>query len=320
MIPFHHNVNSSFVIDDALRQLSLMCKQEELWYSKVDYTRSEKSSSQNKELDIDEYSRCQMMTWCFDVANFCNLNHNTVEMAMNYIDRFMMTSAGHDVLFDRSLYQLVCMTALYTITKVQELRCIDLPLLQSLSRNLYTEKQFATMESVMLNAVHWHINAPTTAMYIDLILKLIPTSVIPICHHEHIRKHAQEQAEYLLLEKRMISTKSSVIAYCSIMSVIDELNCMNDILSTQLPLALNIDSTTAEIKWICRHLYSTMNTFSSSLSSIQISIEQQKEEAYECYPIHEKINMTSLLSSTTKNMTSSCISPQNVSVTLHENT
>lgn len=333
MIPIHHNDDSSSDdIDDVICQLSLMFQQEERWYSKVDYIHraqqehqqqqvESKSSSppsptssrhHNKEFDIDEHSRFQMMTWCYDVANFCNLDHNTVEMTMNYIDRFMMTSSAYDALYNRSIYQLVCMTSLYTIAKVHELTCIDLELLCSLSQNLYTDEDFVSMESVMLNAIQWHINSPTTSMYINLLLKLIPTSIIPISHHTRIYKRANEQAEYLLRESKMISTKSSVIAYCSLISVLEEMNSSSTnhsiLLTTQIALAVHIDSITDEMIWIYQHLYGSIKTFYSSSSKEQ----PQKHHEGEFYPENE----TTSLSVTTKGLCISCLSPQHVSITV----
>lgn len=291
---------------DVLCQLSLMCQQENRWYKKLNYIRRAQQhqdnltgTSHHKVLDIDEYSRTQMMTWCYEVADFCHLNHTTVEMAINYMDRFMMTSQGHDALYDRNLYQLVCMTSFYTIAKVHESTCMGPELLRALSHNLYTEDQFISMESVMLNAVKWNVNSPSTTMYIDLLLKLTPTSVIPIEHRELIHKHATNQAECLLRDATLLSTKSSEIAYCSLMIFLQGLYKVNNRISTELALAVGIHSVTDEIRLIHKH----WNGRADALLPLQ---RQQQFNPQESSP--------SL--SATKTKSCYCLSPNNVLVSL----
>lgn len=292
--------------DDVLCQLSLMCQQEDRWYTKHDYILEAQKYQQNRndsqtfhqmELDIDEKARIQMMMWCYQVTDFCGFNHNTVEVAMNYTDRFMMTPQGKNALYDRNLYQLICMTALYTISKVHESKCMSPQILCALSRGLYTEEQFVSMESVMIQAVRWKLNSPTTSTFIDLLLKLIPTSLMPIGHRELIHSHATKLAESLLCNETLLSTKSSVIAYCALMRVLDELSITNGIMAIQLALSVGISSLTEEIMVIQKNLYGY---------SDRMSPESQKERSFS-----PGRSFPTLLE--TESMSLCCLSPTQVS-------
>jgi Cyclin, N-terminal domain len=283
----NNNNNNNNNDDDVLRQFSLMCQQEERYYHKVNYFQMDSlkkklhhdtndnnalgsvshhthhPNSKQQLFDIDEYSRQQMMTWCYDVAHYCHFQNTTVEMAMNLMDRFMMTNQGHDALYDRTRYQLVCMTAFYTIAKIHEHKCIDLTLLSSLSQNMYTEQQFVSMESVILHSVHWYVNAPSTTTYIDLMLQLIPTTMLHQCHHEMIYQAATEYAKHLLYEPNLLSIKSSVIAYYSLTHVFQKMETSinhhtNIILSKYLSCFFDFISEDCKdemTSWMKRHFF-----------------------------------------------------------------
>jgi Cyclin, N-terminal domain len=221
-------VESSTEIEDLLHQLSLMCQQEDQFYGKSDYIRTAKQRQQQQQqqqrqhqassllsqlshpkvVDVDEIKRSLMVTWCYDVATFSNLNASVVEIAMNIVDRFMATTIGNDVIYDCNVYQLICMTALYTTAKVHETTCIDLKLLQRLSGDLYTDEQFVAIESIMLQALQWRVCPPTTSMYIDLMIQMIPGSILSFEERPRIYKLAIKEAERLMREPSLYTIKS----------------------------------------------------------------------------------------------------------------
>lgn len=294
MFPIHL-MFSNDEIEEALNKLSLMCQQEERSYKKIDYFCLEQPSRQ---FDVDHISRHQMMAWCDQVIDFCQLNHESVELAMNYLDRYVMTEQGREALRDRSLYQLACMTALYTTVKIHEATCMNPEMLCKLSHGLYTEQQFVAMEAKMLQAVQWKVNAPTTKAYIDLLLQLTPTDV-PMEYHDLIRQYASQQAECLLRVSTLIATKASVIAYCSLISVLHSLNFINPTTATLLASSVGIYAATDEIMLIQKHL---------SESSVAVHSPQH----YEVSEIHPNTSLCAMNNASVSNYGTS---PQYVAMT-----
>lgn len=72
-------------------------------------------------VDID--CRYKMIVWCRQVVTYCGFRLELVEITMNYLDRycFLCPVARQD----RSVYQLVSMTALYTAAKIHGTHCMD---------------------------------------------------------------------------------------------------------------------------------------------------------------------------------------------------
>ena len=66
--------------------------------------------------------RKQMAEWCFSVADLCKIRTETVEIAMNILDRFV--SYQIDVMTDPELFQLACTTAFYIAVKIHDITSI----------------------------------------------------------------------------------------------------------------------------------------------------------------------------------------------------
>merc|ERR1712226_396506 len=86
-------------------------------------------------------SRKKMVAWCFQVVDFCKFQRETVSIAMNLLDRFMMTSQSQVAKTDVKVYQLAAMTALYTAVKIHEPEVMDPKLISNLSRGVYQPEE-----------------------------------------------------------------------------------------------------------------------------------------------------------------------------------
>ena len=184
--------------------------------------------------------RYNMVDWCYRMINFCNLNRETVAIAMNYVDRFVVTEQGQSYLTSDTLYQLVAVTALYTAIKVHEIQSIDLQSLVNVSKGTYSLKQIERVEREIVNALQWRMNPPTAMSFVRSLIELIP-------HHyklsakvrESILKLSRVQAEYAVFDQELANSKMSTVGYCSL------INAMRTMIRDQVMLK-NIKHTLAQ--------------------------------------------------------------------------
>ena len=95
---------ASAIIADSL---SLMMEQECTTYACLDYfetknnrlVEQEAICKEDKKITPDD--RQKVVSWCYDIVDQCQLNRETVALAMNMVDRFMYTSSLHP---DKMLY------------------------------------------------------------------------------------------------------------------------------------------------------------------------------------------------------------------------
>merc|ERR1712072_13392 len=123
---------------------------------------------------VDATCRFLMAKWFNEVAGFCHYKSETVAIAMNCLDRFVMSPAGREILLDRDLYQLAAMTALYSSVKIHEQEAMDPNLVSTLSRGVHSPEAVEAMERKMPAAVQWRVNQPSSMSFARLMIDLIP--------------------------------------------------------------------------------------------------------------------------------------------------
>lgn len=246
----------------ANETLLTMCRQESDGYETMDYLQQEeKEESLTNEhcplhkvkiLDINEDSRCKMVAWCHQVVDFCNFDRETVLISMNILDRFMMTPSGKQVKFDRKIYQLAAMTALYTAVKVHESEAMDPRLISSLSQGYYTCEQVDAMELKILTALTWRVNPPTSMAFVRQYVALLPK--MDDCIVEAVYDLSRFQTEVAVLEYNCLTVKPSTLALCSLINALDNVGVEEKVigqLQSQLDGAITMDERMAEIQeWL----------------------------------------------------------------------
>lgn len=264
---------SSENVQESVARLQAMCYQEETAYATCDFFQHHgqnialhKLPGNVNSFDIDAESRTQMVDWCFQVIDFCKFNRETAEIAMSYVDRFMLSPNGRNALCNRSYYQLACMTALYTAVKIHEPEAMDPTLVAKLSRGLYASQEIEAMELTMLSALQWRVNPPTSASFVREFLQILPqglfsqleTSQFDVVVNDLIRL----QTDMTVRDYRYINVKTSHIAYCAFM------NAMETVLGNEEKLigyigcilaeAIGIDCNSCAIVDIQSHLYESV--------------------------------------------------------------
>ena len=176
-------------MDDIAAQLSAMQHQESSSsssaYANIDYLQLQDTTNDN---DNDKasssssrhehiLSRSKMCTWSYQLTDMTKLSRLAVIRSMNYLDRFLAThptnSTASHALHDKRLYQLISMTCLYIAIKLYEPLTMDASLLSEISAGCYTTFEIIDMESIILNALSWRLNGPTSQEYIPLLLGLV---------------------------------------------------------------------------------------------------------------------------------------------------
>lgn len=175
-------------------------------------------------LNVDAECRSKMVGWCFQIADYCKFQRETVEIAINYLDRFLATVEGSKAKYDPQLYQLAAMTSLYMAVKIHEPQAMDLKTVARLSRDAYTPEDIQAMEQSILFALQWKLNPPTALTFVRLLLEAIPEGVLPEDVRPAIYDVTKYQAELAVNESELITVKASVIAYCALLNSLESLS------------------------------------------------------------------------------------------------
>jgi hypothetical protein len=202
--------------DETMSKIEVMLLQEES-YRTTDYLADEMTS-------LIE-ARQKMVHWMLSVAEFCRFQRETVEIAMNYADRFFLTTTKEkdsQFVSDPDLFQLVCMTSLYTAVKINEERVIDPAFVSTLSRGVHTPVDIETMEVALLDALNWRVNPPTTLSFVQEYLELLSSSFLDSKKTvQSVCNLTAQQIEFAVMRYEFISEKPSEIAYCALMNAME---------------------------------------------------------------------------------------------------
>lgn len=228
---------------DTLRAM----QSQEVAYAKRDFLsefQTTSSSSSNSggngngrmmDLDIDRDCRDKMCEWTYQIIDFCKFDRESVEIAMNYLDRFLLTrsESATRALHDRSVYQLASMSALYTAVKIHEPQALNPTVVSQLSRNTYSTQQIEEMEASMLQALDWRVNPPTALAFVREFIRIMmippnggsgetdPTSELAASTQATILALAAMQTEHAVGDYSLISTPASSIAYCAFLNAME---------------------------------------------------------------------------------------------------
>jgi len=255
------NSFSSSKVDTTLSTLAAMRHQEDRGYLVSDclYQSEPAQAVANRPLhEVDVDCRNKMTAWCYQVVDFCKFSRETVEISMNYLDRYMMSSAGHVARADRKLFQLAAMTSLYTAVKIHEPEAMDPKLVSSLSRGTYTVQQVEEMEANLLGALQWRLNPPTSLSFARMFLELIPEDVLDQATRDTAYDITKYQTELAVSEIDFVSTKASTVAFCALMNSLESVNTEPKVLayiSFMLSEAIGIDSNDDAVLTVQNCLY-----------------------------------------------------------------
>jgi hypothetical protein len=210
-------------------------------------------------VDID--CRSKMATWCYQVIDFCKFNRETASIAMNFLDRYMLTEQGATVRADRNLFQLAAMTCLYTAVKINEPEAMDPKLVSTLSRGAYSTTQVEAMEVSILSALQWRMNPPTALAFVRQFLEIIPVNLVDQGMRETAHDITKFQTELAVTEHDFVTVKASTIAFGSLMNSLESLQLDNKVLGYIgyiLCQSIGIDRSDEDVLAVQHALYNTI--------------------------------------------------------------
>lgn len=167
---------------------------------------------------IDNDARDKIVEWCCRVAGYCELQRETVCIAMNYTDRMCIRDPS--ILKRRTVYQLVAMTALYTAAKIHAPEAMDPKLVSHLSRETYSVDDIEEQERRLMTALQWRLNPPTAISFVRQYLELFYSSGV-LAQRKAVIQCAMRQIEaYVVKYHCSTVVPEHVLAYCAVINAL----------------------------------------------------------------------------------------------------
>lgn len=209
--------------------LEAMRKQEENYYAiRGDYLCQPADCP--VKINVDYGNRESMTEWSYKVIEFLNFHHETVEVAMNYFDRYLLTPSGSEALGCSKLFQLANMACLYLSIKIHEDVVLDSKFMANLSNGLFNHDQVERMELHVLAALKWHVHPPTALAFVREYLQLLPSSVSQPMKDKTLSL-CEPQIQVSVLDYNFLNARASTVAIFSVMNSLKVLSVDSVLLS-----------------------------------------------------------------------------------------
>lgn len=169
--------------------------------------------------------RGQMAQWCYSIADTCDFENETVEIAMSMLDRYVAAESA--TICDSSrTFQLAAMTCLYTASKIHQPQCLALDQMESLSDGKYVAEELEQSEQQVLTAIQWHVNPPTAMAFARHLLELIPLK--RITDKDIVLSFCQDQIKLATIDPELFPVKASLIGFGALMNAIQWVSNMTE--------------------------------------------------------------------------------------------
>ena len=248
--PAHCHRNVSGVTQQTADTLYTMMKQD-FMYSCHDYLYSDGCSADKyaaairHRVTLDD--RADIVEWCYSIIDLCKLDRANVAMAMNIVDRFMSNPcqissseipphfSRQEILYDRNMYQLLAVSALYITIKIDGQVIFSSRTLAALSQGTYSVENIEAMERTILYCLSWRVCAPIAFQVGYAILELMMSqvqddsgTVVEIIRWESIREEFAFQTENAVRDYQLAIQCPSTVAFMAILNAIENVQNVND--------------------------------------------------------------------------------------------
>jgi Cyclin, N-terminal domain/Cyclin, C-terminal domain len=304
-------MNPLLDVNATTMTLAAMCQQEEQGYKTYPYlhqiqpshivvgpahlvTTTEEATTAAAKTAVfvaDMECRSNMVAWCYQVVDFCKFHRETVAISLNMLDRFLACSDSSCPLAvlakqDVKVYQLACMTTLYTAVKIHEPQAMDPKIVSALSQGTYSPAQIEDMERNILMALTWRVNPPTAMAFIRQFLDLILPASLQNGHDSHQQRQrdaiydlAKLQTELEVSEYRFLGIRASVIAYCALLNALESVGMDTKtlaytrvVLSHAIGLQQQDDDTTIQVQdWLYEAVLANQSDAAEEVSTVSDS-------------------------------------------------
>eukprot|EP00977_Amphora_coffeiformis_P018685 scaffold6655_cov169-Amphora_coffeaeformis.AAC.2 len=212
---------------------------------------------------VDVDCRSKMVSWCFQVVDFCKFQRETASIAINYLDRYMTTPASALAHTDRKTFQLFAMTCLYTAVKIHEPEAMDPKLVSTLSRGTYTPQEVEAAEAQILGALEWRMNPPTALSFVRMFLDILPAGFLTSAQQETAYELSKFQTELAVNEYDFLSVRPSVVAYSALVNALESISLDEKLMgriSDGLAESVKINTQADKIFEVQNWLYQAVST------------------------------------------------------------
>lgn len=224
-----------------------------------------------------------MIQWMQTVIQFTGFDTETVEIAVSYLDRFLMTKSGAEALNCRETFQLAAMVSLYTSVKINAPEALTPKLLAELSQGAYNEEQVEDMERIILLAINWRVNPATSVSFVREVLSALPDELFGTQEDKDAALElARSQAEWAVGDYELMTVKKSIIAFSALENALERLNIHYDlqkflrdnILSSEKSSTVELDLKEAiMLKKPLREALPGMNDYDLAVSDLKGDVD-----------------------------------------------
>ena len=139
--------------------------------------------------DITPCMRCVLLDWTMDVAAEYKMQHHTLYLAVNYLDRFLYydntESDKHRTLVGKSNLQLLGASCLFIASKLEEVTPISLDEITDTAAGAYKSSDIKRMELCVLTKLHWQLHAPTVSSWWPVYITELVHTLLHSVHNDH---------------------------------------------------------------------------------------------------------------------------------------
>mmetsp|Transcript_1084 Transcript_1084/g.1938 ORF Transcript_1084/g.1938 Transcript_1084/m.1938 type:complete len:506 (-) Transcript_1084:146-1663(-) len=175
-------------------------------------------SAAAEEREKNALYRSRMSEWAYRIIDHFGASRENVAIAFEYLDRLYVS--GLFICKSSFDYKLASITALYIALKVHNRTTIKASTLSSLSRGEISVGDIIAMESLMLDALSYHLCPPTCYTFVSLFYTFVPVSVRESVGHP-LMQHAIYQTELSVMDISFQTLKASHIALAAMLNVIE---------------------------------------------------------------------------------------------------
>jgi len=190
---------------------------------------------------VDTYSRQKMCEWSYKIVDHFNGNRELVQIAQNYLDRFVQKFH-----FDCSSFKLAAITCLYLAIKIHNHKPISCESLTYLSNGEFTAQDITETEDLILKTLDWNLHPPTASWFCTSFHCSLPPSFIlgkpSVC--QLILERSCFFSELSVMEHSFSSFYPSEVAFAAILNTLEGLRASLMSNDTKREFVRNIEEHT----------------------------------------------------------------------------
>lgn len=112
--------------------------------------------------------RSIVLDWLMEVSEAYNLHRQTLYLAQDYFDRFMLTQSN----VEKSILQLIGVTCLFIASKMEEACPPKLSQMAFVTAGTFYEHEILQMELIILKALRWNLCSETAVSWLKLYFQM----------------------------------------------------------------------------------------------------------------------------------------------------